>query len=82
MDSYFCKTCGSLLYRVSGGFPGFHIMRLGSVDDFSLVEGVLKPRLEQFGADRVAWVKPFESVKSNNDGNVLVPGFDPQDYSS
>lgn len=72
MDSYFCKTCGSLMYRISSGFPGTAIMRLGAVDDFSLYDGALKPQLEQFGKDRVAWAKPAENVKQE-DGNVIKP---------
>ena len=76
MDSYFCKTCGSLLYRVSGGFPGVHIMRLGAVDQFELVSGVLKPRLEQFVKDKVEWAAPVVGVQQNN-GNVIKPGFSP-----
>ena len=76
MDSYFCKTCGSLLYRISGGFPGVNIMRLGAVDQFELVSGYLKPRLEQFVKDKVSWQDPVEGVQQNN-GNVIKPGFSP-----
>ncbi|KAJ9608227.1 hypothetical protein H2200_007215 [Cladophialophora chaetospira] len=76
MDSYFCKTCGSLLYRVSSGFPGTHILRLGAVDQFELVSDYLKPRLEQFASDKVAWAKPVEGLVQN-DGNFIVPGFTP-----
>ena len=72
MDSYFCKTCGSLLYRISSGFPGVAILRLGAVDDFSLHEGALKPQVEQFGSNRVAWAKPAEGVKQES-GNVIKP---------
>ena len=32
------------------------ILRLGTVDDFNLVEKELKPRLEQFTKDRVSWL--------------------------
>nr|CEG03781.1 unnamed protein product [Fusarium acuminatum CS5907] len=62
MTNYFCGTCGSLLYRKGGGFPGMLIMRLGTVDDFNLVEGKLKPDVEQFTKDRVAWLYPAEGV--------------------
>ncbi|KAK4947470.1 hypothetical protein LTR10_013838 [Elasticomyces elasticus] len=72
MDSYFCKTCGSLLYRVSSGFPGTHILRLGAVDDFSLYDGALRPRVAQFCKDRVAWAEPCADVKQDPD-NVLKP---------
>lgn len=51
------------MYRVSSGFPGKSILRIGTVDDFSLHETKLKPRLEQFGKDRVSWFKGGEGVK-------------------
>jgi hypothetical protein len=43
------------MYRVGGAFPGVSILRLGTVDDFNLVETKLKPQLEQFIKDRVSW---------------------------
>jgi hypothetical protein len=38
MTNYFCQTCGTLMYRVGARFPGYSILRLGTVDDFSVVE--------------------------------------------
>ena len=55
MANHFCKTCGTLMYRVCGGFPGCSILRLGTVDDFNLVETKLKPQSELFIKDRVGW---------------------------
>ncbi|KAF2762884.1 hypothetical protein EJ05DRAFT_534352 [Pseudovirgaria hyperparasitica] len=55
MTNVWCQTCGTLMYRVSSGFPGKSILRLGTVDDFNLVETKLKPRVEQFVKDRVGW---------------------------
>lgn len=72
MDSHFCKTCGSLMYRISSGFPNIVIMRLGAVDDFSLYTTALKPQLEQFVKDRVAWHSPAEGVTQHM-GNVIKP---------
>lgn len=63
MTNYFCSTCGSLMYRVGTGFPGMSILRLGTVDDFNLVETKLKPRIEQFVKDRAAWLKGGEGVE-------------------
>jgi hypothetical protein len=60
------------MYRISSGFPGFTIMRLGQVDDFSLFDGALKPRLEQFVKDRVPWAHSAEGVQQES-GNVIVP---------
>jgi hypothetical protein len=55
MDNYFCKTCGSLMYRVGVRFPGWKILRVGTVDDFNVQETKLKPTFEQFVKDRVGW---------------------------
>jgi hypothetical protein len=63
MTNYFCKTCGSLMYHVGEGFPGMSILRIGTVDDFSLHEGRLKPRIEQFVKDRVKWLHGAEGVE-------------------
>jgi hypothetical protein len=55
MTNYFCKTCGTLMNRVSSGYPGMSILRVGTVDDFHLHETALKPRVEQFVDNRVEW---------------------------
>ena len=60
MTNHFCKECGTLMFRVGEGFPGTKIMRIGTVDDFSLQETVLKPRVEQFTKDRVGWLEGSE----------------------
>ena len=63
MSNYFCSVCGTLIYRVSSGFPGMSITRIGTVDDFNLHETKLKPRIEQFCKDRVSWFKGGEGVE-------------------
>lgn len=63
MSNYFCSVCGTLMYRVSSGFPGMSITRIGTVDDFSLHDTKLKPRIEQFCKDRVSWFKGGEGVQ-------------------
>jgi hypothetical protein len=63
MTNYFCKTCGTLMYRVGERFPGASILRIGTVDDFSLMETKLKPRVEYYTKDRVEWLKPLEGSK-------------------
>jgi hypothetical protein len=63
MTNYFCSTCGGLMYRVGGAFPGMSILRVGTVDDFSLHETKLKPTMEQFTKDRVSWCPGIEGVK-------------------
>ncbi|KAF2654462.1 hypothetical protein K491DRAFT_659997 [Lophiostoma macrostomum CBS 122681] len=57
MTNYFCSTCGTLLYRVSSGSPGYSILRIGTIDDFDLQETKLKPQVEQFVEGRVAWLE-------------------------
>jgi hypothetical protein len=61
MTNYFCKTCGTLMYRTGSAFPGMSILRIGTVDDFSLMETVLKPQVEQFVKTRVSWIKGLEA---------------------
>ncbi|KAK6215919.1 hypothetical protein LQW54_004099 [Pestalotiopsis sp. IQ-011] len=68
MANYFCSVCGTLMYRISSASPDKKIMRLGTVDDFNLHETKLKPRIEQFCKDRVAWFGGGEGVKQY-DGN-------------
>jgi len=63
MANYFCSTCGSLMYRVGESFPGMSILRIGTVDDFSLHETKLRPRVEQYTKDRVGWLCGVEGVK-------------------
>jgi hypothetical protein len=70
MTNYFCKTCGGLLYRVSSGYPGYSICRIGTIDDFSLAETKLKPTREQFIRTRVGWFTGVEGAKKN-DGNGM-----------
>jgi hypothetical protein len=70
MTNYFCNTCGSLMYRVGASFPGLSILRVGSVDDFSLMETKLRPTMEQFASRRVSWKKPTEGAKQFEDDGL------------
>jgi hypothetical protein len=63
MTNYFCSTCGTLMYRVGEAFPGMSILRIGTVDDFSLHETKLKPRREIFVKDRVGWLNAVDGVE-------------------
>ncbi|KAJ6461171.1 Mss4-like protein [Mycena vitilis] len=63
MTNYFCSTCGTLMYRVSSGFTGYSILRIGTVDDFRLHETKLKPQVEQFVRNRAGWLRGAEGVK-------------------
>jgi hypothetical protein len=61
--NFFCKTCGTLMYRRGDGFPNLSILRIGTVDDFNLMETKLRPQREFFTKDRAAWLKPIEGVE-------------------
>jgi hypothetical protein len=63
MTSYFCKTCGTLMYRVGEAFPGRNFLRIGTVDDFHLHETKLKPKRESYVGDRVGWLCAIEGLQ-------------------
>ncbi|KAJ6598890.1 Mss4-like protein [Mycena vulgaris] len=63
MTNHFCSTCGTLMYRVGSRFPGYSVLRVGTVDDFNLHETKLKPRTEEFVKDRVSWLGGVEGIK-------------------
>jgi len=67
MANYFCKTCGTLMYRCGSGFPGQSILRIGTVDDFRLHETKLKPQAEFFMDTRPNWLPGVEGVKKYKD---------------
>jgi hypothetical protein len=62
MTNHFCDTCGTLMYRVGTRISRLSILRVGKVDDFNLHETNLKPRVEQFTKDRVAWFAGVEGI--------------------
>jgi hypothetical protein len=66
MTNYFCSTCGTLMNRVSSGYPGLSILRIGTVDDFHLHETKLKPRVEQFTKNRVEWFSGGSNVEQHS----------------
>lgn len=66
MTNHFCSVCGTLMYRVSSGFPGMSITRIGTVDDFSLHDTKLKPRHEVFCKDRVSWLTGAKGIKQED----------------
>lgn len=73
MENSFCSICGTLMYRRSSGFPGKSVLRIGTVDDHKLHETKLKPRIEQFTKDRVAWFHGGQGVKQEK-GNFFTGG--------
>jgi hypothetical protein len=51
------------MYRRSSAYTGVSVLRAGTVDDFKLVETVLKPEIEQFLKYRVGWLKGVEGLR-------------------
>ncbi|KAK0621823.1 Mss4-like protein [Bombardia bombarda] len=68
MTNYFCDTCGTLMYRVGERLPGVSILRIGTVDDFSLHETKLKPRQEHWVKNRVSWFTGVQGVEEVFEG--------------
>lgn len=68
MTNHFCGNCGTLMFRVSSGFPGVRIMRIGTIDDFVLQETKLKPRIEQYTKDRSNWLTGSTSAEQHKGG--------------
>ncbi|KAK5134510.1 hypothetical protein LTR08_006427 [Meristemomyces frigidus] len=65
MENSFCPTCGTLMYRRSTKYPGASILRLGTLDDVSLMEGKMKPTVEQYVQNRVSWLKGADGVEQH-----------------
>jgi hypothetical protein len=72
MANFFCSKCGTLMYRTGELFPGFSILRTGTVDDFSLHETILKPRAEIYTKNRVGWLCSAKGVQQT-EGVTLPP---------
>ncbi|KAM0346003.1 hypothetical protein ACHAPU_006057 [Fusarium lateritium] len=62
MSNFFCRTCGSLMYRKAESYPGASLLRSGTVDDFRLVKTVLKPGVEQYIKHRVDWLEDIPGM--------------------
>ncbi|CAD0093911.1 unnamed protein product [Aureobasidium mustum] len=71
MTNYFCEECGTLMYRRSSGFPGLSITRVGTVDDVSLHDTKLKPRVEVWCQSRVGWFAGVEGIEKSDDQAAL-----------
>ncbi|KAI2607989.1 Mss4-like protein [Hypoxylon sp. NC1633] len=71
MTNHFCGTCGTLMYRVGACFPDARILRVGTVDDFTLHETKLRPRVELFVKDRASWVAGVEGAVQDEGGAAL-----------
>jgi len=63
MTNHFCSNCGTLMYRVSSGFPGMKIPRIGTIDDYDLQETNFKPRVEIFTESRAKWLLGVQGAK-------------------
>ena len=86
MTNYFCRVCGTLMYRVGTGFPRASLLRVGTLDDAKLAETKLRPGVEQFTKDRVAWLDGvagtekceafyyYEDAMKNKPESLKAPG--------
>lgn len=73
MANYFCSICGTLMYRVSSGYPGKLIPRIGTVDDFEVQSKQLRPKVEQFAKDRLEWFAGLDPKQADvHDGNFYT----------
>ncbi|KAJ5981760.1 hypothetical protein N7522_013388 [Penicillium canescens] len=77
MTNCFCSVCGTLMYRISEVFPGHSILRTGTVDDFTLHETKLKPRIELYTKDRVGWLCGVTGMEQ-----VMGSAYTPKDTCS
>jgi len=68
MTNHFCGDCGTLMYRVAEQLPECSILRIGTVDDFSLHETKLRPRQEHWIKDRVGWFAGVVGVEECFEG--------------
>ncbi|TGJ81094.1 hypothetical protein E0Z10_g7652 [Xylaria hypoxylon] len=57
-----CDSCGTLMHRVSSGFPGITVVRTGTVEDAGLFETKLRPRTEMFTKYRPSWLQACEGA--------------------
>ena len=71
MENHFCSVCGTLMYRISSGWPELLITRIGTVDDYDLHESVLKPRIEIYTKDRVCWLGGADGAVQYGDAGPL-----------
>lgn len=56
------------MYRISSGYPGMLIPRIGTVDDFDVQSVQLRPQVEQFAKDKVKWLKEDVGVEVHQGG--------------
>jgi len=63
MTNFFCKTCGTLMYRKGDAFDGLSFPRVGTIDDFTLHETKLRPQAELFVKERVSWFSGVEGAQ-------------------
>ncbi|KAI5272018.1 hypothetical protein E4T47_04689 [Aureobasidium subglaciale] len=68
MSDFFCKTCGSLMYRQSSQYPDLLVPRTGTIDNLEFPETKLKPQVEVFCRSSVGWFGGLEDVRQMQAG--------------
>lgn len=61
ITNHACATCGSLLYRVSSGYPDVVVIKAGCADGDEAKNYV--PSVELFTRSRMPWIAPIEGAK-------------------
>jgi hypothetical protein len=62
--SYFCGDCGSTMWRQSDSFPGKMIIKMGTLDDTSILDN-FNTNAELFTKNRPKWVGAQEGAAQN-----------------
>ncbi|KAF4550032.1 Hypothetical protein D9617_19g103370 [Elsinoe fawcettii] len=72
MTNHFCKNCGTLMWRSSSGYEGMVLGRLGTLDDFSLMEGALRPQGEIYTEVKAKWLGDFDGMRATKQEDISV----------
>jgi len=65
IDDSFCGDCGSTLFRTGESWPGFKVLKAGVMDDEKWMNE-MKPAIEYFVSQQVAWVAPVEGAEQRD----------------
>lgn len=58
-----CDNCGSLVFVKADAMPDSTIVKMGTVDDENILNGIGYPGLEIFIKDRLHWAQPIPGAE-------------------
>ncbi|KAL1301536.1 hypothetical protein AAFC00_005777 [Neodothiora populina] len=58
-----CDNCGTLVFAEAGAIPGIKIVKLGTLDDADVLNGIGHANLEIFTKDRLSWLQPIPGAE-------------------